>query len=492
MDMVPGRNATDLAEDQVISQFQYRPELKRTLTGFGSFATSYSFISVTTGIFTMFGYVLTSSGPAGIWVWPIAVVGQLMVALLYSDIAGRIPVSGYSYQWINRMANTAVGWFAGWLSVAYFLLVVAAVNAGLAPVIAVIFGISATASHLVEIGVVLIILQFVINAFSTRLASLFNNFGVFTELIGLVALGILLLVIGLSHGHAISGLASHSNVKGPYLPVFLAAFLFPLYTIVGFETAANLAEETHHAHRTVPKMVTLSVLSSGLVGMFFLIAAVMAMPSLNSVLKSSTPLPFIVESNLGHAMGSVFLVVVAISIFVCGLVCMMSGGRLIYAMSRDNRFFMSQTFRRISPRFDTPLAALGLLTVVGLVVTVFSSSLAILVGTTAVMPTVTYLMTIVAYFVAWRRGYLPKSLGGFALGAWTVPVGILAVIWLLSGLLMLTVPTQFHATDVWTLGIFGVGALIYRFGFHGKMPSERLIGREDSPVGQETTIPPNQ
>ncbi|PSR32688.1 MAG: amino acid permease [Sulfobacillus benefaciens] len=456
---------SDLSEDQVVELFHYRQEFKRTLTGFGSFATSYSFISVTTGIFTMFGYVMATGGPAGIWVWPIAALGQLMVAFLYSDIAGRIPISGYSYQWITRIANPAVGWFAGWLGFAYFMLVVAAVNAGLSPVIAVIFGISPSTRNLIVIGVVLIILQFLINAFNTRIASLFNNFGVFTELIGLVLLGVLLLIVGLSHGHPVSTLFQHPNVKGAFFPAFIASFLFPLYTIVGFETAANMAEETHNAHRTVPKTVILSVVSAGIVGMFFLIAAVMGMPSLHGVLKSATPLPYIVDSNLGSTIGTVFLVVVAISIFVCGLVCMMSGARLVYAMSRDNRFFMSTTFRYVSKRFDTPFPALVLLTAIGIVVTLFSNSLAILVGTTAVMPTLTYLLTILAYFVAVRRGNLPDSLGGFSLGRWATPVGILAVLWLVIGLLILTVPKEFHAIDLWSLGIFLIGGLIYLFGF---------------------------
>ena len=44
----------------------------------------------------------TCSGPVGIWTWPIVVVGQLAVALVYGSLAARIPVTGYSYQWMSR------------------------------------------------------------------------------------------------------------------------------------------------------------------------------------------------------------------------------------------------------------------------------------------------------------------------------------------------------------------------------------------------------
>ena len=56
-------------------------------------------------IFT-YGSVLNSSGPVGIWTWPIVVVGQLAVALVYGSLAARIPVTGYSYQWMSRLWPT--------------------------------------------------------------------------------------------------------------------------------------------------------------------------------------------------------------------------------------------------------------------------------------------------------------------------------------------------------------------------------------------------
>jgi len=71
-----GGDAADLA------QFGYAQSMERHTGKFASFAVAFAFVSIATGIFTTYGAVLNSSGPVGIWTWPIAVVGQLAVAFV--------------------------------------------------------------------------------------------------------------------------------------------------------------------------------------------------------------------------------------------------------------------------------------------------------------------------------------------------------------------------------------------------------------------------
>ena len=66
-------------DDAVLSRFGYHPQFIRTLRSFESFAVAFSFISITTGIFTTFGFLLNTSGPRGIWTWIIVIVGHLVV-----------------------------------------------------------------------------------------------------------------------------------------------------------------------------------------------------------------------------------------------------------------------------------------------------------------------------------------------------------------------------------------------------------------------------
>src|ERR1700739_1897115 len=96
-------------DDAQLGRYGYRQQFVRSLRNFESFAVAFSFISITTGIFTTFAFVLATGGPRGIWTWPIVIVGQTLVALVYGALAARVPLSGYSYQWASRLADRALG-----------------------------------------------------------------------------------------------------------------------------------------------------------------------------------------------------------------------------------------------------------------------------------------------------------------------------------------------------------------------------------------------
>ena len=95
---------------------------------------AFSFISITTGIFTTYAFALTTGGTRSIWTWPIVIAGQALVALVYGALSIRVPLSGYSYQWASRLANPHVGWWFGWMSFAFLTIVTVSVDYGLVQV----------------------------------------------------------------------------------------------------------------------------------------------------------------------------------------------------------------------------------------------------------------------------------------------------------------------------------------------------------------------
>ena len=82
------RDAADLA------RFGYKQELKRGLGLFSSFAVAFSYISPSTGIFTLFALGLTTLGGVFIWTWPVVALGQFIVALNFAEISSHYPVAG--------------------------------------------------------------------------------------------------------------------------------------------------------------------------------------------------------------------------------------------------------------------------------------------------------------------------------------------------------------------------------------------------------------
>src|SRR6266566_4758799 len=81
MDQVTTGAAPD---DEELEQFGYRQQFVRSLRHFESFAVAFSFISITTGIFTTYAFALATGGTRSIWTWPIVIAGQSLVALVYA------------------------------------------------------------------------------------------------------------------------------------------------------------------------------------------------------------------------------------------------------------------------------------------------------------------------------------------------------------------------------------------------------------------------
>ena len=478
--MLNGEQRGSESDQQVMATFHYKQELRRTIRLFGSFAVAFSFISITTGIFLNYSLVLDGAGPAGFWTWPIVTIGQLLVALVFAELAGRMPLTGYSYQWVTRLAGPGWGWFTGWVAVCFLIIVVPSVDHALASVIGYVAGVDESSLWLKVIVCMTMVTQALIHVLGVRLANLINSVAVFTEVVGMV--GLVVLFAGLmiykqpsgeilwERGAQFESAAELSGPEtpsvpaaveqeGPYWQAFLMACLMGAYTLVGFESAANLSEETVNAERTVPKAVVWSVVVSGTVGTLFLVLTSLGIEDLEAVKKEPYPLPTIIESNLGSLVGAGFFVLVGVSIFACGLIIMASGSRPIYAMARDNVFPFSNVFKQVPSKTSVPVAAVVLVLLVGILAELFSDSLQDLIQSAAVLPAVIYLVTICSYLRG-RHAMSPRF-GTFSLGRSGPGVALVAIIWLLLIISILSIPMQFRRATWTSLSLCLGGVLIY-------------------------------
>lgn len=476
-----------------LAQFGYSQAMERRTSRFASFAVAFAFVSIATGIFTTYGAVLNSSGPVGIWTWPIAVVGQLAVSFVLGALASRIPVTGYAYQWMSRLASPILGWIIGWISFTFLAIVVVAVDYTIASTVLPVL-LNYTGGTVITWFVTALVLlgQAVLVGTSTRWSERVNNVAVSAELIGMVALTVLLLVVAAVRGDmdpgnlwskgvvATDGFWNFGdwNSAGPWM----LGFLLGAFTIVGFESAANLSEETNDPERVVPRAMVMAVLASGALGFVFLIAVTLAAGDPVELAKSGTPIADVIENTLGSVMSTLLLVMVVVAIFACGLVIMMTGVRLTWAMSRDERFPGWQQWNQISPRFHTPFkATLMYFVLAELILAVFSvgsqNALFTLFGAATLLPAVIYAATVVLYLV--KRKELPVN-GKFDLGPWEVPVLCVAVVWLVFELSLFR---DASFKDAWlyvlvmvVIGAIYLGALMAKRGRHGlAMPDMHSI-----------------
>src|SRR5579863_6083604 len=188
--------AADSAE-AVVERAGYQPELRRSLRFFSMFAIAFSIISITTGIFLNYGFGLAYWGPASIWTWPIVAVGNMAIALVVAELGTRIPLAGYAYQWSARLVNPSYGWFVGFAGLLYMAVGGGAIMLEVAsPLLLSEFNVTNPSPHLVlTVTVILMLLPVVINIISIQVAARVNNVAVFTEILGTVVFGVLLLVL---------------------------------------------------------------------------------------------------------------------------------------------------------------------------------------------------------------------------------------------------------------------------------------------------------
>src|SRR5436190_18196788 len=114
------RDAQDLAG------FGYPQQLRRRLGSYASFADGFSFVSILTTVFQLFGFGFSFGGASFFWTWPLVFGGQLLVALCFAELAARYPISGCIYQWATRLGGAVWGWMAGWLMLVAQVVTVAA------------------------------------------------------------------------------------------------------------------------------------------------------------------------------------------------------------------------------------------------------------------------------------------------------------------------------------------------------------------------------
>lgn len=488
--------------NESLESFGYKQEMKRELGWYTSFAVAFGFVSIATGIFTTYGSVLGTSGPIGIWAWPIVVIGQLMVALIFGALVARIPVSGYAYQWISRLANPVAGWIMGWVSFTFLAVVVVAVDYTIAStIIPSLLNYEGTSVNCWAITAGVMLLQAILVAWSTRATQRINNVAVTIQLIGMILLTVLLYIVGISkdlfnwsmlfehaqiptEGYFHIGSATHA---GP----FALAFMLGAFTIVGFESAANLAEETKDPERAIPKAMWQAVLSLGILGFAFIVAVTGLLGDPVLAAQSATPVADTITNVLGDFVGKALLVLVVISIFSCGLVITLSGSRLVWAMSRDKRFPGWRFINYIHPDRKTPVhAAIFMQIVSQVILATFSFSedaLFALFSAGTLLPALIYAGTVLLY--ALKRRQLPPT-HGFKLGKAEIPVLIVSGIWLLYELALFR-DESFRDPWMYVLIMFAIGgiyfAILYRkIGKDGlSMPEMTDIDRELDAAAEE-------
>ncbi|HXS66312.1 MAG TPA: amino acid permease [Streptosporangiaceae bacterium] len=464
------RDSADLA------QFGYRQELKRSLGVFSSFAVAFSYISPSTGIFTLFFLGLTTVGGVFFWSWPIVAAGQFIIALNFAEVSSHYPIAGSVFQWTKYLAGKSYAWFSGWIYLFAGILTVTSVVSTLP--LALIPTLNGLGWHSLQLtlhtelvfAAITLAVVTVLNIYGVRLVAIINNTGVIFEILGMFVFAIILMIF---HNH--QGFGVVTNAGGLHTSFlhgnnsFLIAMFMSLFVIYGFDTASTLAEETKEPRRNAPKAVLYSVIGAFIIGGVFLLGTLMAIPNMHKAIAGAYGPAQIIEANFSPHFATLYLFVVSAAIFVCCLSIMASTIRLGFSMARDNQLPFSKPLAKVAPRLHTPpwtCIVIALLAAIPFIE--FSGAATIAIAATA-MIYFAYFLGNIAILRARLRGW-PRTDAPFKLGKWGLIVNTVGLIY--GGLMLINFawPRAASNPDPNQTVVGGVQLLDFHIGLLNKIP----------------------
>jgi amino acid transporter len=345
-----------------------------------AFSLAFAFISPIVALYTIFALGVGTAGP-GFWLgFPVAMAGQLLVALVFSMLASRYPLEGSVYQWSRMLAGKRYGWFAGWTYIWTLLITMAAVSLGGAGFLAQLLGLD-PGNGAVSTFLALCLLAFATwgNTRGRRVLAAMVWLCVMAELVGSVGVGSFLLLTGRMHSPAVIFADADFLAPGPGWLGFLdtkaaAAVAICGWAFVGFESAGAIAEEVKDPSRNVPRAMIGALLFVAVVVSFSGLALLLSLPNLADVAagKGGDPVVGTLIYHFGPVAYRFLLVLFVIGFLACLLGVQTSVSRVLWAFARDGELPAAGLLSRLSGNDQLPahaVAASG-----GLAATIFALS----------------------------------------------------------------------------------------------------------------------
>jgi amino acid transporter len=461
MDQNGNADKTTIDDDvRTLHALGYGQELARRMSAFSNFAISLSIICILSGGITSFHLGLCSVGGASIGLgWPLVSLLALALAATMGQLASAFPTAGGLYHWGSILGGRGWGWATAWFNLAGLVTALAAVNVGAYEFVVRAFGPFLGFDVEGADGWTKDIIQFLAVLAITFSHAYFNHKGIRTTTLLTDFSGYLILVVAVLLTAAllffapsldVSRLVAFSNYSGipapdPVWPrteslwlLFALGFMLPAYTITGFDASAHTAEETLGAARAAPRGIVQSVWVSGLFGWMMLVALVLAIPDMDLAAQQGGQVFYwIIMEVLPVWLVLPLFFGIAVAQYCCGLACLTSASRMVYAFARDGGLPRSALLRRVSPTHRTPSAAIWAVAATAVAFTVFTpvystitTVCVIFLDASYVMPTVSGLLTI---------GRSWTKMGPWTLGRWYRPLAVVCVV---GGIVLFVIGVQ--------------------------------------------------
>lgn len=303
----------------------------------------------------VYGYVAQESHGMVPLVYVVGIVAMLFTALSYKRLSGEFPLAGSVYAYVQRGWHPYIGFLAGWMILADYLLVPALLYAfsatwlqGLLPMVPKWLWVLAFVGFNTVVNVVGIKLQ-------ARAHFLLLCIEIITLAIFFAAAIDFIFIAGHgAGGWSVQPFFQPRRLNGDFIAT---ATSIAVLSFLGFDAISTLAEEVRDPRRTVGNATVLALLLLGLIFIAQTYLAALAHPDYRSL--DATLGFFQIGRELGGAW--LYLLLILVNVISTGIANALSAqlaiARILFSMGRDDALPGSAFLSRVHPRLKTPVNA---------------------------------------------------------------------------------------------------------------------------------------
>ncbi|KAK7440043.1 hypothetical protein VKT23_017294 [Stygiomarasmius scandens] len=456
------KEAIQQADEALLASLGYKQEFKRAFTSLEVFGIAFSIIGLLPSIASVLFYAIPNGGgPAMVWGWAVASILIMFVGLAMAELASAAPTSGGLYFWTFSLSSprwrNLLCWIVGYANTIGSISAVASIDWGCAVQVLAAATIGSdgafepTTAQLFGVYAAIIITHAFVCCLGTTLLARLQT--VYVVLNILLCLAVIIALPASTppefKNSAKFALGEFVNFNGwPNGYAFILSFLAPLWTICSFDSSVHISEEASNAATAVPWAIVNAIGIAGVLGWAINMALAFCMGTdLEALSDADQPMAAIFFNSFGKKGTLALWAFVVLVQYMMGSSMLLAASRQTYAFSRDGALPFSGWLYRMNGYTETPVntvifdaffaLVLGLLSFAGdqAINAIFA------ISTTGLY--IAYAIPIVARFVG-DNDFEP---GPFTLGAFSLPVAIVAVLFMLFLGIAFLFPTS-PQTDV--------------------------------------------
>ncbi|KAI0790897.1 amino acid permease-domain-containing protein [Abortiporus biennis] len=360
----PTKGTIQQADEDLLASLGYKQEFKRAFSGVETFGIAFSIIGLLPSIASVLFYSVPNGGPSAmVWGWAVASIFILFVGMSMAELASAAPTSGGLYFWTFSLASpkwrNLLAWIVGYANTIGSISAIASIDWGCAVQIMAAANIGskdqsfvATDAQLFGVFACVIISHAIICCFGTAVLARLQS--VYVGLNVLLCLAVIIALPAATpkefRNTASYAFGNFTNTSGwPNGYAFILSFLAPLWTICSFDSSVHIAEEASNAAVAVPWAIVGAIGIAGILGWAINVALAFCMGTdLDAIMSSSQPMAAILFNAFGQKGTLAVWAIIVVCQYMMGSSMVLAASRQSFAFSRDGALPFSNWLYRMN------------------------------------------------------------------------------------------------------------------------------------------------